>query len=137
MRADVKRVPYFYAIFEDASGVGYGLMQLFKQKELTLIGFHAFPLYDRQTQMNFFPENPKRFQAAMAESGVRLIGPKEAFIVRGATGLNTIIDHHKVLADAGINVKASDGIADPDGRFAYLLWVNHADVERAAGLLGA
>lgn len=135
MAKSVRRAEYYYALFEDKSGVGHGLLQYFEQKGVKLFAFTAFPVGRSRSQIDFFPESPKALRAAMAELGVELIGPRHAFIVQGAGSLNEIVDHHEILADAGINVIASNGVTDAGGHFGYVMWVERQDYEKAAELL--
>ncbi len=136
MCATVRRAEYYYATFENKSGVARGLMDLFQKKGVQLVAFTAFPTQAGLAQIDFFAEKPNALRAALAEVGVQLIGPRYAFLIQGADDIGAVVEHHKALADAGINVIAANGVTDNAGRFGYVLWVAPEDYEKAAEALG-
>ena len=84
----------------------------------------------------FFSEDAQKLKMASEESGIPLVGPKKAFLIRGEDRLGVLIEHHLRLADAGINVYAANGTTDGRGGFGYILWVKPHDYELAAKALG-
>ncbi len=87
--------------------------------------------------MDFIPDDAEKLKAAVAEAGVSLVGPKPAFLVQGEDDVGAIVDVHRKLSSAGINVHAANGVSAGSARFGYVLWVNPKDYERAAQALGA
>ena len=136
MPIKVSKAEYHYAVFNDKSGVSAGLFELFKQNDINLLAFHAFPTGKNLSQIDFFPKNPKRFRAILAESGVKLIGPKYAFLLQGVDSLGAIMDHHELLAKSDINILASSGVVDGEGHFGYIIWVKQNDYEKACKAFG-
>jgi hypothetical protein len=136
MTTSIRRIEYFHTLVEDKSGVAYGLLELLKKKGVNLVAFTAFPSGPGHIQVDFFPDNTKQLQAAMAEAGIRLTGPGQAFLIQGGDDAGAILKHHQQLSDAGINVIASNGVSDGTGRFGYVLWVKDEDYERAASAMG-
>ena len=136
MAAKIRKVEYYYAEFPDRSGVSYGLLEMLTKKGVNLLAFHVFPTSGGRVQIDFFPEDPKRMRVAMAETGINLLGPRYAFLVQGVDQAGAVLDEHKKLAQADINVTASTGVADGQDHFGYLLWVAASDFSRAVELLG-
>lgn len=137
MDTTIRKVEYYYAECPDKSGLTYGLLDMLNKKGINLLAFHVFPLSPKEVQIDFFPEEPKKMRVAMAETGVHLLGPRYAFLIQGVDSSGAVLDEHRKLAEADINVIASTGVVDGKGYFGYLLWVAAADVDRAAKLLGA
>ena len=86
--------------------------------------------------MDFIPDDPEKLNAAAAEAGVSLVGPKQAFLVQGEDDVGAIVDLHQRLSSAGINVHAASGVSAGSARFGYVFWVKPQDYERAAQALG-
>lgn len=136
MAMTVRKAEYYYAVFDDTSGVAAGLLELFQQKGVKINAFTAFPIGRDKAQIDFFPENPNALVGALGEVGITLTGPRYAFLIQGADDLRSIVKHHEALAEEGINVVAANGVTDCGGQFGYVLWVNSPDFEKAAEILG-
>ena len=136
MNVAVKRAEYFYAVVDDRSGVAYGLLELFRQNGVDLVAFTAFPAGAGQSQIDFFPESGKKLKACLADVGISIVGPKKAFMVQGVSDIGALVEQHRKLMEAGINVHAANGVTDGKGRFGYVMWVAPDDYEKAAEVLG-
>jgi hypothetical protein len=132
----VKRVEYFYAAVNDVPGEARRLLEFCSAHGVNLLNFTAFPTGGGRAQLDFFPENVKKLKMAAKEAGIPLVGPKKAFLICGADRAGVLIEYHLRLADAGINIFASNGTTDGHGGFGYVLWVKPDDYERAAQILG-
>jgi hypothetical protein len=133
----VRRVEYFYAVGPDAPGQAYELLSALEQAKVNLLAFAAVPVGPVHAQLTLFPEEPMRLVRAAAHLGLTLLGPHHAFLVQGDDRTGALVDIHRRLCEAGINVYASNGIADGAGHFGYLLYVRADDFEHAAEVLGA
>lgn len=136
MSIKVSKAEYYSAVFDDKSGVAAGLFKLFKKNNVNLLAFHAFPKGNNQSQIDFFPKNPKRFGSILAEIGVKLAGPKYSFLLQGVDDLGAITEQHDLLAKQNISFRASSGVVDGDGHFGYIIWVKPQDFDRAAEAFG-
>ncbi len=136
MDITVRRVEYFYATVDDKSGVAYGLLDLFRKNGVNLMAFTAFPSGLGQSQIDFFPESAKKLKAVLADVGISIVGPRNAFMVQGLNDIGALVEQHHKLSEAGINVHAANGVTDGSGRFGYVMWVAPDDYERAAQVLG-
>lgn len=137
MAETVQRIEYFYALVSDHPGEGRRLMEHLSEHGVNLIAFTAFPIDEGRAQLDFFPENPDHLRKAADDAGIKLIGPKKAFLIQGRDRIGALHEHHLKLANAGINVHAANGVIDGGGRFGYVLWVKPADYEKAAKVLEA
>jgi hypothetical protein len=133
----IRAVEYFYATVGDRPGEGRRLLEHLSEKNVNLIAFTAFPAGEGRTQLDFFPDDADRLAAAAKDAGLHLVGPKRGFLIQGDDRIGVLHQHHLTLANAGINVVASNGVCDGSGRFGYVLWVKPEDFERAAEALGS
>jgi hypothetical protein len=132
----LQRVEYYYVTVEDKRGEGYWVLEYFFQKGVNFLSFTAFPLGAGRSQLDFIPSDPETLVAAAKEAHIELIGPKRAFLLLGDDQPGGIIDIHRKLSNAEINVHAANGIATGDGKFGMILWVKPDDYELAAVALG-
>ena len=137
MAADVARVEYFHVAVKDEPGAAFALLAELAGAEVNLLGFTATPIGPENTQLTLFPEHPNRLVEVAERLGLCLIGPHRAFLVRGDDRLGALVELHRTLFDARINVFASSGVSDGQGHFGYLIYVRGQDYEAAANVLGA
>ena len=57
-------------------------------------------------------------------------------LIQGQDRLGVLYEYHFKLANAGVNVYASNGTTDGRGGFGYVLWVKPEDYTKAARALG-
>ncbi len=132
----VHRVDYYYVTVEDKRGEAYWLMQHFRERGVNLLSFTAFPLGGGRSQLDFVTDDAGLLMNACKEAGVRLIGPKRAFLVYGEDKVGAVVDLHAKLSNAEINVHAANGVVDGKGRFGYIFWVKSDFYDEAAAALG-
>ena len=137
MEDTVRRIDYFYATVHDRPGEARRLLEHLSERNVNLVAFTAFPVGSDQAQLDFIPESPAQLQKAASDAGVELIGPKSAFLIQGDDRVGALHQYHLKLANAGINVEASNGTCGGTGTFGFVLWVRPADYEQAAQALGA
>ncbi len=132
MSLSIRRVNYYHTIVEDKHGKGYWLLEHFRQKGVSLEAFIAFPLGGGKSQMDFVVGDVEVLRQAALEAGIKLIGPKRAFMAQGDDEVGAIVELHQKLSSAGINIHAGSGLSAGTGTFSYLFWVNSDDYENAA-----
>ena len=137
MAETVHKIEYFYATVSDKPGEGRRLMEHLSERGINLIAFTAFPICEGQSQLDFFPENPDQLQKAADDAGIKLNGPKKAFLIQGRDRIGALHEHHLKLSNAGINIHAANGVIDGGGRFGYVIWVKPEKYDKAAEILGA
>jgi hypothetical protein len=136
MAASVRRVDYFYTVVEDKPGEAYQLLAQLASGEINLLAFNGIPLGMDKTQLVVFPEDTQRLQHVASLHRLQLTGPQHAFLIRGDDELGALVDYHRRLYEAGVNVVCASGLTDGRGGFACLLYVRHEDFEEAASALG-
>lgn len=136
MAETVRRVQYFYIMAPDRPGEGARALQVLREAGVGLLAFSGFPV-GRRAQLDFVPEDPAAFRAAARKARWKVTGPKVAFLVEGDDRTGVMAELLGKLAEAEINVVASDAVVAGAGRFGAILWVKPGDLRRAAKLLGA
>jgi len=135
MASTVNEVEYYYSLVADRPGEARKLLEFLSEKSVNLLALTAFPLGDGQSQIDFFPTDPELLKKAADDAGIRLVGPKKAFLIQGEDQVGALYEFHLKLSNAGINIHASNGAVDGTGRFGYVIWVNPADYEKASAAL--
>lgn len=137
MSASIVCADYFHAMVKDRPGAAYELLSQLAETGVSLMAFNAIPMGSDHTQLVLFPVSPSRLAKAAEQAGISLSGPHHALVVRGDDKLGALVEIHRKLYDADINVFASGGITADCGRFGYVLYVKEEDFERAARVLDA
>jgi len=136
MGVTIKKAEYYYAIVEDKPGEARKLLEFCSAYSVNLINYTAFPVGEKLSQLDFFPEDTEKLKLAAQEAGIDLYGPKWAFLIQGDERISVLVEYHLRLADAGINVRAANGTSDGRGGFGYIVWVNPNEYDEAAKALG-
>ncbi len=123
---------YFYIEVPDRPGKGARVLSYLK--EVNVQALHAFP--KGRTQVDFVPSDPAAFKAAAKAAKWKVVGPKKAFIIQGDYRVGALVECFAKLAEAKINVTATDALSARAGRFGAILWVKARDVKRVANVLG-
>ena len=133
----VKSIEYYYTVVPDRAGAGAKVLNALKAARVNLLAFTGFPSGTARAQLDFVPSNQRAFQAAARKAGIKLVGPKMAFLIQGQDRVGVIADIANKLAKAHINVTAVDAVAVGRRRYVAILWVKSRNVGRAAKVLGA
>ena len=136
MADTVRKAQYFYITAPDKPGEGARALRTLAEAGVNLVAFSGFPA-GRRSQLDFVPEDPAAFRAAAKKAKWKVTGPKVAFVVEGEDRTGAVAEILGRLADAEVNVTATDAVCAGAGRFGVLLWVKPRDVNRAAKALGA
>lgn len=137
MAAVVKKVDYFYTIAPNKAGVGARIFNALKEEGVNLVAFIGFPVSERQAQLDFVPSNHEVFLDAAKKAGIKLVGPKTAFLIQGEDRVEALTEVLTRLEMAHINITAIQAISAGAGRFGAILWVKPRNAGRAAQALGA
>ena len=135
MASTVKEVEYYYSLVADRPGEARKLLEFLSEREVNLFAFTAFPAGDDKGKLVFIPANPETLSEAAADAQISLIGPKKAFLIQGEDQIGALYDFHLKLSNAGINIRAANGVVDGTGRFGYVIWVNPDDYEKTSKAL--
>ena len=135
MANTVEQVEYYYTLVPDQPGEGTRVLNALKRAGVNLLAYTGFPASATRAQLDFVPSDKDAFLAAARNAGIRLVGPKVAFLLQGDDRVGAVADVLAKLADARINVVAMNAVAAGDGRYGAILWVKPRNVRRAADLL--
>jgi len=136
MFATILGVEYFNATVKDRPGAAYQLLSDLSSEKVNLLAFSVIPIGPEFTQLVLFPEVVDRLIRAAKKHTFELAGPQHAFLIQGDDHLGALVQIHRKLFDAEINVYASSGVTDGRGGYGYVLYVRPDEYQRAAQVLG-
>ncbi|MFC1523858.1 hypothetical protein ACFL6N_03615 [Thermodesulfobacteriota bacterium] len=135
MAFTMRQVEYYFTTVKDQPGEAYELLSLLEDMGVNLLAFTAVPVGPNSTQLTLFPEDPLHLKSQTGKSGMTLDGPHLAILVQGDDELGALVEIHRKIFEAQVNVYASSGVADNKGSYGYLIYVKPDDFERAAQAL--
>jgi hypothetical protein len=133
----VRSVEYYYATIPDEPGTGSKVLAQLQQAGVNLLACLAFPSQKGTTQIDVVPENAAALKEAAGKAGIKLTGPRKAFLVQGDDRVGAVADVMRKLGEARINITAAAAAAAGSGRYGMVLWVAQGDHAKAAKALGA
>ena len=134
---DVRRIEYYYTGVPDRPGSGAKVLNALKAARVNLIAYNGFPTTRGRAQLVFVPSNERAFRAAARKAGIKLTGPKTAFLIQGDDRVGAVAGIVSKLGKAGLNVVAMNAVAGGRRRYGAILWVKPGNVDKAAQILGA
>jgi len=137
MTDSVRHIEYYYTSIPDQVGEAAKVLNALKAESANLITFNGFETGLGRAQLDFVPSDPKSFISAAEKAGIKLVGPRVAFLVQGEDRLGSVADILNKLDEARINVTAVQAIASGDGRYGAILSVRPHDIDHATQILGA
>ncbi len=137
MAEKTRAVEYYYATIPDEPGTGSKVLSQLQQAGVNLLACLAFPSEKGKTQVDVVPENAGALKEAAGKAGLKLTGPRKAFLVQGDDHVGAVAEVMKKLAEARINITAAAAAAAGSGRYGMILWVAQVDHAKAAKALGA
>jgi hypothetical protein len=136
MTETARLVDYYYTEAPDKPGEAQRILDQLRHAGVFLLAFSGFPK-GRRAQLDFIPANAPAFKAAARKAHWKVVGPRKAFLIYGEDRIGIVADLLASLAEAKINVTATQAIIAGADRFGMILWVKPRDVKRAAKVLGA
>lgn len=135
MAVHIRRVEYFHCNIQDRPGEAYRALSNLAASGVSLLAFTAVPIGPDLVQATLFPEDVEKLARFAKQSGMVLEGPHKALLVQGDDELGALVDVHRKLANARVNVYASTGVTDRKGGYGYILYVKPEDFRSAARAL--
>jgi hypothetical protein len=135
MSDTIRQIDYFYRLVPDKAGEGAKVLRALRDAGVNLLAFSGFPA-GRRAQLDFSPVDAAAFKSAAKANKWKVVGPKKGFLIQGDDRIGAIADLMGRLADAKVNVTATDAVA-ANGRYGALCWVAPRDVKKAAKVLNA
>ena len=136
MAANIRRVEYYDVTLRDRPAEGYRLLSLLEGAGVDLLAFHAVPMGPDLVRFALFTQDVDALKRLAQEGGMQLTGPQHALLVQGEDDLGALVDVHKRISDAGVNIFASWGVMDGRGGYGCVLFVRSERYEEAARALG-
>ena len=136
MPCNISKVEYFRTTIQNQPGEAYKFLSQLALLKINLLAFSATPVTPTETQLTFFPENPKFMKNEASRAGMYMEGPSPALLVQCDDRLGALADIHLAIYEAGVNVKSSGGVTDGKGAFGYVIHVDSKDFDKAAATLG-
>ena len=136
MTTDIRQVDYFYCTVADQPGEAHRLLARLADQGVNLLALTMVPTGPFRTQLTLFPSDQMDLLAAAEKAALVLDGPHAAMLVRGDDRLGALAEVHSKLSDAHVNVYASTGVADGQGRYGYVLYIRPDEFDRARTALG-
>ncbi len=135
MADQIRRVDYFYVEVLDKPGEGVRVLAALKEAGINLLNFTAFPTAGGKAQLDLVVDDANALTKAAKGAGLTLSGRKQAFFIQGQNRAGAAAEVFRKLADAKVNVRASNGSAGQGG-FGMIVWVAPSDYAAAAKALG-
>ncbi len=135
MAFHIRRVDYYYTTLDDHPGEAYQLLINLARLGVNLLAATAIPIGVERTQMTLFPDNSAKLVDAARNARLALDGPHRAILVQGDDELGALASVHQKLAQASVNVYASNAVTDGRGSYGYILYVRPEEYERAVQAL--
>ena len=131
----IRAIDYYYVKVADRPGEACRVLRELAGREVNLLVFHVIPGSSSSTQLALFPEDPDNMVEALDGSGLDLNGPHRAILIQGDDELGALVEIHRRLYDAGINVASSSGISDGSMGYGYVVYLRPEDIDRAVSIL--
>jgi hypothetical protein len=132
----IERIEYYYTVVPNRAGAGAKVFNVLKAKGVNLLAFNGFPLSAQRSQLDLVPSSGDALVAAAKKAGIKLVGPRVAFLIWEWEHLGAVADVLSKLEQAGVNVTAMQAIDTGDWRYGAVLWVKQGDIDKAAQALG-
>ena len=133
--AKPQQVTCFHANLQDRPGELFGIMKDLKAKGVNLTAVWGFATSPGNGEVYAVAKNPQKLREAWKALGLAA-EEKNAFFIKGTDRTGALLKTLEALSTARVNITAIEAIA-VGGQFGSFIWVNDADVGRAAGVLGA
>ena len=130
------QVKYYYTFVPNKVGAGARIINSLKAEGVDLFALNAFPVSAGRAQVDLLAPNIEVLISAAKKAGIKLVGPKDAFLIQGENRVGALADAIAKLAEAGISVTAAQAAASGEGRFGAIIWVRPRNVRKAARALG-
>jgi hypothetical protein len=136
MAETIRAVEYYYVTVPDQPGTASRVLSQLKEAGVNLLAYLAFPSGKGQSQVDLVPQDAAALKKASDKGGLKLTGPRKAFLIQGDDRPGAVADVTQKLADAKINITAAAAATAGGGRYGMILWVAQADHGKAAKALG-
>ena len=130
----IDRVTYAYLEVTDKPGEGARVLGKLQENGVNLKSMTAFPTSGGKSQIDVVAGSGD-LDAAAKKAGLKLSAKKQAFFISGEDRPGAVAAILKKLADAKINVTATNAASGQTG-FGMIVFVKQKDLDAAAKALG-
>ena len=113
-----------------------GILQGWQDENVNLVAITGFPS-GRKAQVDLVPEDAAALKAAAKKLKLSRAGEELCFIIHGDDRVGALADTFARLAEAQINLTASQAVTAGMGRYGAIFWVKPRDANKTAKLLAA
>ena len=135
MNFKISKVEYFHTTVADQPGEAFKFLSQLAGLGINLLAFTAVPVGPSVTQLTIFPADPAQLRHEAGKMGMHLDGPHKAFLVQGDDELGALVEIHRKIYEADVNVYSASGVTDGQGSFGYVVYLKSNDFDRAAAAL--
>jgi len=132
----VRKVHYFSTAVPDRPGEAFKVLASIVSGGVNLLAC-AGTTRGQRAQIDVVPDDTRKFARAAKKAALEFSEKRAGFLIQGDDRPGALADNLKVLADAGINVAAVDGLSAGSGRWGAIVWVASKDVRRTGSVLRA
>jgi hypothetical protein len=138
MANQIRKVDHYSAAIRNKAGEGAKTMAALRDAGVNFIAVWAYPKSGgRQAILEMIPDNGPALSKAAKKAGLTLSKRQTAFSIAGQDHPGAVAETLAKLGAAGINVVAIQAACSGEGRFGGVVFVEPADVRKAAKALGA
>jgi hypothetical protein len=136
MSASIRQIDYFAVTVPDRPGEACRFLSALAEAGVALVAFAANPTGPGgPEELLVFPEGDEGLAIVAEEAGYQLHGPRTAILVQGENHVGALVDIHRRLGEAGINVVSATGVTDGRGGFGYIIFLRPEDLRSATRAL--
>jgi len=136
MADTIRRLQYFVLQVADRPGEGARVLQAMRDENVNLLAVSGFPA-GKKAQVDLVPEDAAALKAAAKKRKLKLGPAKTCFVIQGDDRVGALTDTFARLAEAKINLVASQAVTAGMGRYGAIFWVRPRDASKTAKLLAA
>ena len=129
----VQKVTAFKTTVEDKVGALAEVSSAAASEGINFRAFTGYPIGKGRAELIGIPEDPEKVKSLLPMSDMA-VATSEALYITGDDKVGTMAGIAGKLSAAGINIRASVGMA-VEGKFAFWLHLAPEDVDKAADLL--
>jgi len=137
MALTVRNAEYFYVRIVGSPDKSYEFLAQLASAEVSLLAFSAVPFGPNHLELTILPDRSDVFIQLARKLGWEAAGPQHAFLVQGDDNLGALADIQRMLFEADVEIYASSGVTDGNGRYGYVIYFKEEDTVTAARVLGA
>lgn len=135
MELDVRRVDAFNLVVDSDVAAASAMLGSVVGAGVDFLAFKAVPAGPGRTRFTLIPIDGSKLIAGAAGAGLDVDGPQPALLVVGDERPGALAHIYGRLADAGIAVEESSGIAHVNDGYGVVLYLRDGDCDRAMAAL--